>query len=145
MAWRSTPAPCSAYGARSWDLGIEVGNGDLVGGRDDVGLDVAFAGFDGRIHIVGADRRDRWDFEYTSAGDVLTGGIAIADLSGDGRPEAIFATYSPQPAKSSLCILDAGGDGTLEIVVSLNPSALGVSRSRIARTAFPGRPGAQTT
>jgi hypothetical protein len=110
---------------------------------DTPGLDMVFAGFDGNIHLVGADKRERWRFEYTWEADVLTGGVTIADLSGDGKPEVVFATYSPRNDVSALFILDAAGrlqhrvplpgrgampvptiadvdgDGTLEIVVSL--------------------------
>ena len=74
---------------------------------------------------------------------MLTGGVAIADLSGDGRPEIVFASYSIDLDKGALFVLDAGGnvlsttplprrggmpvptiadidgDGVLEIVVSL--------------------------
>src|SRR6185503_9014804 len=80
---------------------------------------------------------------YTTRDDVLTGGVAIADLSGDGRPEIVFATYSPTVGVSALHVLDrtgveqqrvplpdrgampvptiadVDGDGVLEIVVSL--------------------------
>ena len=71
--------------------------------------------------------------------------MALADLSGDGRPEVIFNTYSSDIGKGKLFVLgpdgalqhqiplpdrgampvptvadvDGGGDGTLEIVVSL--------------------------
>ena len=74
---------------------------------------------------------------------MLTGGVAIADLSGDGRPEIVFASYSTLSNASALHVLDAAGallhrvalpgrgamavptvadldrDGTLEIIVSL--------------------------
>lgn len=107
------------------------------------GLDMVFAGFDGRIHRVGADRVERFVTPFTTADDVLTAGVAIADLSGDGRPEIVFATYSPTPDRAALIVLDANGterhrvplpgrgampvptiadvdgDGALEIVVSL--------------------------
>lgn len=107
------------------------------------GLDMVFAGFDGRIHLVGADRRERWSSPYTTATDVLTAGVAVADLSGDGVPEVVFATYSPTRGVSALYVIDAAGnlqhrlplpsrgampvpaiadvdgDGQLEIVVSL--------------------------
>jgi hypothetical protein len=41
---------------------------------------------------------------------VLTGGVAIGDLSRDGRPEIVFASYSPDAGKSALFILDASGN-----------------------------------
>ena len=74
---------------------------------------------------------------------MLTGGVLLADLSGDGRPEVIFATYSTASDVSALYVLDARGsllhrialptrgsmavptvadvnrDGALDIVVSL--------------------------
>lgn len=107
------------------------------------GPELVFAGYDGRVWCVGADRSMRWSFAYTTASDVLTGGALLADLSGDGRPEVLFATYSPSRGSGALFILDArgallhrialpgrgamslpclgdlDGDGTLEIVVNL--------------------------
>jgi hypothetical protein len=107
------------------------------------GLDMVFAGFDGRIHLVGADRRERWTYQYTTANNVLTGGVVLADLSGDGSPEVVFSSYSPSSDLSALYVLNASGsllhrialpgrgampvptvadvdgNGTLEIVVSL--------------------------
>ena len=107
------------------------------------GLEIVFAGFDGQIYCVGADRSMRWTFRYTMANNQVTGGAVVADLSGDGRPEVIFASYSTAQNTSNLFILDASGreqrrvmlpgrgampvpavgdtngDGTLEIVVSL--------------------------
>lgn len=110
---------------------------------DRPGPEFVFAGFDGRIHCVDASREHVWQHTYTTDPRVLTGGVLAADLSGDGTPEVIFATYSPDEGKSHLFVLDAGGnevqrvslpkrgampvptiadvdlDGQLEIVVSL--------------------------
>lgn len=110
---------------------------------DRAGPEFVFAGFDGRIHCVDASRNELWQSTYTTDDRVLTGGVLVADLSGDGTPEIIFATYSPDDDKSHLFVLDAGGnlqhqialpkrgampvptvadvdlDGQLEIVVSL--------------------------
>jgi hypothetical protein len=107
------------------------------------GLEVVFPGFDGSVHAVAADGSVLWSTSFTTSTDVLTGGVAIADLSADGIPEIVFATYSPREDASALFVLDAGGnvlhelplprrgampvptiadvagDGTLEIVVSL--------------------------
>ena len=114
---------------------------DLDGGR--AGLEMIFAGFDGSIHAVGADGAPLWTYDYTSDPLVLTGGVAVADLGGDGIPEVVFASYSQDEDKGALYVLDAGGnllhrlalphrgsmavptiadvdgDGQLELVVSL--------------------------
>jgi len=107
------------------------------------GPEFVFAGFDGKIHCVDASRSEVWQATYTTDDRVLTGGVLVTDLSGDGTPEVVFATYSPDEDKGHLFVLDAGGnelhrlalpkrgampvptvadvdgDGQLEIVVSL--------------------------
>ena len=45
-----------------------------------------------------------------TADDVMTGGVLVADLSGDGAPEVVFATYSTRANASHLFVLDAGGN-----------------------------------
>ena len=114
------------------------------------GLEMIFAGFDGYIHAVAADQTGLWAFQYTTSDQVLTSGVDVADLSGDGVPEIIFATYSTQQNVSFLYILDAtgklqqqvplsgrgampvptiadvDGDGQLEIIVSLKDAIEGV-------------------
>jgi len=77
---------------------------------DSAGLEVVFAGFDGRIHAATADGQALWDYGYTGDSHVLTGGVVIADLSGDGSPEVIFASYSTGEDRSQLFVLDAGGN-----------------------------------
>jgi hypothetical protein len=117
---------------------------------DHTGLEMVFAGFDGRIHAVGSNGNSLWNFTYTNRDDVLTGGLLVADLSADGIPEIIFNTYSTRDNQSALFILDAGGnqlhkvslpgrgampvpalgdidgDGQLELVVSLKDSEDGI-------------------
>jgi hypothetical protein len=107
------------------------------------GPELLFAGFDGKIHAVAADRTELWSLTFTTDPNVLTGGVVVGDLSGDGIPEIVFTTYSIDQGKGTLFILDAGGnalhqiplprrgampvptladvdgDGTVEIVVSL--------------------------
>jgi hypothetical protein len=107
------------------------------------GPEFLFAGFDGRIHCVDSSRQEIWSTHYTTDDRVLTGGVVVADLSGDGVPEIVFNSYSPDEGKGKLFILDAGGnvlhavdlpkrgampvptiadlegDGPLEIIVSL--------------------------
>lgn len=110
---------------------------------DSPGFELVFAGFDGRIHAVASSNRELWSYSFTSETGVLTGGVAVADLSGDGSPEIVFNTYSVAAAKGALFVLssrgellhkvalpdrgampvpsiaDVDGDGDLEIVVSL--------------------------
>jgi FG-GAP repeat protein len=139
--------------------GLSDGDSNLVGITNQVsvaaldpghpGLAIVFAGFDGRIHAVDAHGAKLWDRRYTSAGDVWTTGVAIADLSGDGVPEIVFATYSPsggdlivldaagnelhrialggRGAMSVPTIADVDGNGDLDIVVSLKDAADGVT------------------
>lgn len=107
------------------------------------GPEMIFAGLDGRIHAVHADKTAYWDVQYTDDTQVLTGGVVVGDLSGDGIPEVVFNTYSTEENRSHLFVLNAGGkllhkiplprlgampvptladvngDGTIEIVVSL--------------------------
>jgi hypothetical protein len=107
------------------------------------GPELLFAGFDGKIHAVSAASQELWNFTYTTDPDVLTGGVVVGDLSGDGIPEVVFNTYSIDQNKSNLFILDASGnqlysvalpsrgamplptladingDGTVEVIVSL--------------------------
>lgn len=73
------------------------------------GPEFIFAGFDARIHAVTADKQELWATTYAEDGRVLTGGVVVGDLSKDGIPEIVFATYSPDDNRSSLFVLDAGG------------------------------------
>ncbi|MFO0627367.1 MAG: FG-GAP-like repeat-containing protein [Polyangiales bacterium] len=150
-AW-VTPYRAATYLAGLNDLG-----GNIVAATNSVavadvdaraaGPELLFAAFDGNIHCVGADRSARWTYPFTTAATVLTAGVAVADLSDDGVPEVIFATYSTQQNTSALFVLNASGallhrvalpgrgamavptvgdldgDGTLEIVVSLKDAA----------------------
>ena len=147
-SWAS-PFQVRAYLAGLSDLGAT----NIVGAVDEVtvadldvaspGLEMVFAGYDGRLWCVGADRAVRWSFPFTTASNQLATGALVVDLSGDGRPEVIFATYATATGTSALFVLDAQGtllhrvalpgrgamatpaigdidrDGTLEIVVSL--------------------------
>ncbi len=147
-AW-TTPFHAPDYLAGLWDyegtnvVGAtnQVSIAELF--PDRAGPELVFAGFDGRIHCVGADATEIWRTPYTTSDRVLTGGVAVADLSQDGVPEIVFATYSPDMDQSALFVLaatgvelhritlpargsmavptiaDVEGDGDLEIVVSL--------------------------
>jgi hypothetical protein len=110
------------------------------------GPEMIFAGFDGAIHAVDASANVMWSVPYTQSDVVATGGVVVADLTGDGAPEIVFATYSTQQGFGELFILDGGGnlqqrlklpgrgampvptiadadgDGTLDILVSLKDS-----------------------
>ncbi len=116
LAGWETPYHAEGYLGGLWDfegtnvVGAtnQVSVADLDPGR--MGLEMVFAGLDGRIHAVDASASEMWNFAYSDDDRVLTGGVAVADLSSDGRPELVFATYSPDKDKSHLFILGAGGN-----------------------------------
>lgn len=105
--------------ARELDGDAIEGAGNLVGATNQAsvadldanraGKEIVFAGFDGRIHAVGADRQELWSTAYAENGRALTGGVVIGDLSADGVPEIVFTTYSPDPGAGSLFVLSAAG------------------------------------
>lgn len=144
-AWLAPPR-FRDYLAGLWDAGnniVGITNQVSVADLDPdrAGPELVFAGFDGQIHAVDARAQTMWSTRYTSRSDEWTSGIAIADLSGDGRPELVLATYSA--SGGDLIVLDSGGnelhrtalggrgampvptiadadgDGDLDIVVSL--------------------------
>ncbi|WP_437676145.1 FG-GAP repeat domain-containing protein [Sorangium sp. So ce131] len=112
--WES-PFYASDYLSGGEDLGgnivattLQVTVADIDATRP--GLEMIFAGLDGRIHAVYADKTEFWDVRFTDDTQVLTGGVVVGDLSGDGIPEIVFNTYSTDPDKSHLFVLNAGGD-----------------------------------
>ncbi len=152
------PAWTSPFQVRQHLSGLsDYGDTNIVATTDQVavadvdpaapGLEVVFPAYDGRVWCVGADRTMRWSYQFTTADNQTTGGAVIADLSGDGRPEVVFATYSTARNTSALFVLDArgallhrialsgrgsmsvpaiadvNGDGALEIVVNLKDAA----------------------
>jgi hypothetical protein len=159
-AWTS-PLHFPEYLSGLWDYGetniVAITNQVTVADLDPdrPGPEMVFAGFDGRIHAVDAARGAMWDVQYTDSDVVATGGVLVADLSGDGKPEIVFATYSTDEDASHLFILDAGGNeqhkialpgrgampvptiadadgnGTLDIVVSLKDSEDGAPQALI--------------
>ncbi|HRH00792.1 MAG TPA: VCBS repeat-containing protein, partial [Polyangiaceae bacterium] len=132
--------------------GLEDLGGNLIAATNQVtvadispaekGPELLFAGFDGKVHAVSAARKELWATPFTTEKGVLTGGVVVADLSGDGAPEIVFATYGAAgkgalfvlgpggaklhevklPGRGSMAvptIADLDGDGALEILVSL--------------------------
>ncbi|MBI2394890.1 MAG: VCBS repeat-containing protein [Deltaproteobacteria bacterium] len=158
-AWE-TPLHVPGYVAGLWDLGGNiVGATNQLSVADidasSPGPELVFAGFDGKIHAVSAAAKELWSFTYTTDPKVLTGGVVIGDLSKDGIPEIVFSTYSTEKDRSALFVLDAsgrklhevklsgrgampvptladvGGDGTVEIVVSLKDAVDKVESVRV--------------
>ena len=156
------------YLAGLWDPGdniVGITNQVTVADIDatKAGLEMIFVGFDGRIHAVAADRTELWQRTYTSSDGVFAAGVAVGDLSKDGIPEIVFATYSVAENQSALFILDAGGnvlfqeplphrgsmavptlgdvdgDGTVDIAVALKDAEDKVELARVYRV-----PGSQT-
>ncbi|MBL9015782.1 MAG: VCBS repeat-containing protein [Myxococcales bacterium] len=149
-----TPPRFPGYLAGLWDFGdnlVGITNQVSVAELDPAhaGPELVFAGFDGKLHAVDARGAELWSRTYTTSAEEWTGGVAIADLSGDGSPELVLTTYGT--AGGRLVILDAGGnvlhdlplggrgampvptiadadaDGELDIVVSLKDA---VDRTR---------------
>lgn len=107
------------YLAGLWDPGdniVGITNQVTIADLDPAhaGLEMVFVGFDGRIHAVSAKNEALWEMTYTSAEDVFSAGVVVGDLSGDGIPEVVFSTYSTSEDRSSLFVLDAGGNKLFE-------------------------------
>ena len=148
-AW-VTPFHAPDYLAGLWDYD----GTNVVGATNEIsvaeldptraGPEMVFAGFDGRIHAIDARATELWAATYTTSDRELTSGVVIADLTQDGVPEIVFATYSPDdgaggrlvvlgangaeqasvalPGRGAMpvpTIADVDGDHQLEIVVSL--------------------------
>ena len=146
-----------------WDYGeaniVAITNQVTVADLDPnrAGPEMIFAGFDGSIHAVDSQKNILWEVSYTQSDVVATGGIVVADLSGDGAPEIVFTTYSTQTDFGELFVLDGGGnllhrlalpgrgampvptiddadgDGTLDILVSLKDSENGAPQVQVYR------------
>jgi len=80
-----------------------------ISGEDD-GPELLFVDFDGRIHAASSSASILWSHRYTNSDRVLSAGLAVADLSGDGAPEVVYATYSPDEGNAKLVTLDGGGN-----------------------------------
>lgn len=149
------PLHFSDYLSGLWDYGetniVAITNQVSVAELDPdrAGPEMVFAGFDGKIHAVDSSRNVLWSVAYTQSDVVATGGVVIGDLSGDGAPEIVFATYSTEVGFGELFVLDGGGnllhrlplpgrgampvptladadnDGAVDIIVSLKDSENG--------------------
>jgi hypothetical protein len=82
------------------------------------GPEFVFAGFDGRIHAVDARAHELWQYTYTTSDRELTSGVVIADLSGDGVPEIVFATYTPDMGAGGRLVI-LGANGAMQQTVTL--------------------------
>ncbi len=163
-AW-TTPLHFPDYLSGLWDYGenniVAITNqvtvADIDPGR--AGPEMVFAGFDGRIHAVDARANVIFEIAHTQSEDVATGGVIVADLSGDGAPEIVFTTYSTEVGYGELFVLDGGGnllhrlplsgrgampvptvadadgDGAVDIIVSLKDSDDGGPQVQVYRVA----------
>jgi hypothetical protein len=111
-AWEAPPR-FPMYRGGLWD-----GGDNLVGITNEVtvaeleptraGPELVFAGFDGDLHAVDAAGATLWSRPYTTDDTTWTTGVVVGDLSGDGVPELVLATYGPDGG--DLLVFDAAGN-----------------------------------
>lgn len=112
--WQA-PLHFADYLSGLWDYGatniVAITNQVTVAELDPTrpGPEMVFAGFDGRIHAVDSEQGVLFSTAYTASAEVATGGVLVADLSGDGAPEVVFATYSTVDGAGELFVLSASG------------------------------------
>lgn len=125
-----TPLHAPQYTFGLWDYdednAVAASNQVTVADIDatHAGPEFVFAGFDARIHAVTSDRQELWATYYAEDDRVLTGGVVVGDLSKDGIPEIVFATYSPDDNRSSLFVMDAGGHVLHRIALAQHGAAV---------------------
>ncbi|WP_456299503.1 DUF7933 domain-containing protein [Oleiphilus messinensis] len=161
--------PCVEHCVTPVDNGgsnpLRVTAGDI--NTNEPGLEVLFA-LNGKIHAISSQSSDLWQYAYDQKPDVidsdaeasdateekhLVSGVTVSDLSNDGVPEILFATYSNNAGETGQLIIlsatgalqhslllpnqgamavptvaDVDGDGLLDIVVNLKSSEDGLQQ-----------------
>lgn len=74
-------------------------------------LEILTPGADGHMYAFSPERKLLWRYDYSHGKALLNASeAAVADLSGDGRPEIIFGTYGePGAEEGRLVILSSAG------------------------------------
>jgi hypothetical protein len=79
---------------------------------DDTRLEILTPSADGFVYALSPDADLLWRYDYSQGQPLMYASeIAIADLSGDGRPEIVFGTYGePGTESGRLVILSSNGE-----------------------------------
>ena len=78
----------------------------------DARLEILTPGADGHMYALSPQRELLWRYDYSHGKALLNASeAAVADLSGDGRPEIVFGTYGePGGEEGRLVILSSAGE-----------------------------------
>lgn len=78
----------------------------------DARLEILTPGADGHMYALSPQRELLWRYDYSHGKALLNASeAAVADLSGDGRPEIVFGTYGePGGEEGRLVVLSSAGE-----------------------------------
>ena len=109
--WEDLPLTEEPFYNDDWSPPGVVPSPTLADIEGDERLEILTPGPDGHMYAFGPEANLLWRYDYSHGKPLMNGGeAAVADLSGDGRPEIIFGTFGESGDENGhLIILSSAG------------------------------------